>query len=69
VETSNGRCIDIADPRNRKTDEEDLANARLIAAAPEMYEALKYLLHNESIHSDEWLEKTRAALRKAEGQP
>lgn len=33
------REFDIADPRDRKTDSEDAANARLVAAAPELLDA------------------------------
>jgi|SRR4029079_14755025 len=36
VNLPGGRSIDIADPQNRMTDEEDRANAALIAAAPEI---------------------------------
>jgi len=35
------RVIDVCDPRNRKTDDQDAANARLIAAAPDLLEAAK----------------------------
>ncbi len=50
--------------------EETLANARLIAAAPELLEALKDLLDKVSI--DDWNEKVyyqaQAAIAKAEEQ-
>lgn len=36
VNLPGGRSIDVADPRNRKTDEEDKANAELIASAPDL---------------------------------
>jgi hypothetical protein len=40
VELSNGKTVDIADPRDREVTEQDRANASLIAAAPELLEAL-----------------------------
>jgi len=60
--------------------EEAAANARLIAAAPEMYEALRWLLHlahdvskagpdfpvTEEEWADAW-ESAKAALERAEG--
>lgn len=36
VNMPGGRSIDIADPRNRKTDDEDKANAALIASVPDL---------------------------------
>lgn len=49
------------------TDASRLANARLIAAAPEMYEALrKVVLHGE--FTRETLAEARAALAKADGK-
>ncbi len=35
------RCIDVADTTNRETDEEDYANAQLIATAPKLLAACK----------------------------
>lgn len=63
-------------------DENDLANARLIAAAPELLEALQGLVrvneeHNQSFievigkplnWKDDYLEAARAAIRKALGE-
>ena len=49
-----------------------LANARLIAAAPELLEALKELMVAADRVSAEpvtWLGKARAAIAKAEGAP
>ena len=45
------------------------ANARLIAAAPELLEALEALLigHEEGATPSEWFEQARAAIRKAKG--
>jgi hypothetical protein len=45
---------------------EDEANARLIAAAPEMLEALRSLTH--PMASDEDLENALAVIAKAEGR-
>ena len=46
---------------------EDVANARLIAAAPELLEALKAWFKND-ISTTEWLRIARAAIAKAEGR-
>jgi ABC-type transporter lipoprotein component MlaA len=43
------------------------ANARLIAAAPELYEALRDLLHEDGPSRNSW-ERARSALAKAEGR-
>ena len=58
--------------------EEDLANARLISAAPELFRCLKavveemdIILEKEMIFGDgllDWLEAARAAIAKAEGR-
>ena len=52
--------------------EEAKANARLIAAAPELYEALEALFHGPcSTFDTKWLPEmhaARAALRKARGE-
>jgi len=44
------------------------ANARLISAAPELYEALKEVVAISDRKHDAW-EKARAALAKARGEP
>lgn len=46
---------------------EDLPNARLIAAAPDLLEALR--VAEESVGDLKALEIVRAAIAKAEGQP
>lgn len=46
----------------------NLANARLIAAAPELLEALKYAVDNPEFCSSEFDIVARAAIAKAEGQ-
>jgi len=52
VRTSSGRSIDVADPRDRKTDLEDRANARLVAAAPDLAGALEKAI--AAAHEEEW---------------
>lgn len=44
------------------------ANAALIAAAPDMYEALKVLVENGGIGPESMFDDARAALAKAGGQ-
>lgn len=70
VETESGRTVAVASPTPGVGDYD--ANARLIAAAPEMYEALRALLDvsktddwNGSAKLDDALEAARAALAKA----
>ena len=46
--------------------EESEANARLIASAPEMYEALKEIVRISDRKHDAW-DRAKAALAKAEG--
>ena len=48
--------------------EETAANARLIAAAPELLESLKLLMADERIGGPDGA-KARAAIDKAEGKP
>jgi hypothetical protein len=53
-------------PTDLRTEDETEANARLIAAAPDLLEALQAML---SVGQPEGLaEKARAAIAKAEGQ-
>ena len=56
-------------PYWKKYDERDVANARLIAAAPELYEALKAFMFADGHDDfeDEW-PAARAAIAKAEGR-
>jgi hypothetical protein len=44
------------------------ANARLIAAAPELLEALQELVSHYMARNPPWLGKARAAIAKAEGK-
>ena len=54
-------CSDIS----VRTEGEEQANARLIAAAPELLEALEYLMKHDN--SEGW-SNARAAIAKARGQ-
>lgn len=71
VNLPNGRCIDVADPRNRPTDEEDRANARLIAAAPELLAALKECAPALARfgYDSESVRKAYEAIAKAQSEP
>jgi len=53
-------------PYNAPDDERD-ANARLIAAAPEMYKALREAVSHHLLGNPPWLGQARAVLAKAEG--
>jgi len=79
VNLSDGRSVDVADPRNYTTTEVDVANARLIAAAPELLaaltESLRWIAKVAADHDDEphlsgrairMHDKARAAIRKAQ---
>jgi DUF1680 family protein len=50
-----------------KTNEEVEANARLIAAAPDLLEALMHCATDEG-PEQEWLDRARAAIAKATGE-
>jgi len=63
---SGGRVICRTDWNIR--DQVDDANARLIAAAPELLEALEALMAHEPDHSDTLWENALAAIAKAKGQ-
>lgn len=53
----------------RRTGAEVAANARLIAAAPELLEALEYIMGDSvSFLRDTAIEKARSAIAKAEGK-
>lgn len=67
-----GRKIDIADPRDRKTDARDAANAKLVATTPELallVERMHYILDGGGKPSlrerDAWMEDAEKVLRKA----
>ena len=47
---------------------EQIANARLIAAAPELLEALKVLVENGGIGPEQMFHDARAAIKKATGE-
>ena len=58
--------------RNKYIDGSDEANARLIAAAPDLLEALSRALRDSGCDGDlcmhEWHEKARAAIARAKGE-
>ena len=61
--------------RGRRNNDETHANARLIAAAPDMLEALRDALDNWEIHNrsgdgmqGDWVHDARTAIAKATGQ-
>ena len=56
--------IDPGVPGDRVFNAESAANARLIAAAPDLLDALKHCV----IERSEWLEEARAAIAKATGE-
>ena len=68
VKTGDNNWIACCDVSRVIPDKEMLANARLIAAAPDMLEALEQL-QNDVLGSGDGsgFEKARAALAKAEG--
>ena len=53
---------------NGELTEEDRANARLIAAAPEMLAALKALLHARIVRDGDVIERAQAIIASAEGR-
>lgn len=59
---------DIVSSLRYRGDEETNANAHLIAAAPEMYEALNNIINDCSGFMDEYLEPAIEALAKARGE-
>lgn len=65
IETNEGLHIAMVSYGN-VTMEKHLANARLIAAAPELLEALEYYIDNGDDHKA--IDKARAAIAKAKGE-
>ena len=47
---------------------ENRANARLIASAPELLEALEHVVEMAPNHNHDWVMKARHAIAKATGQ-
>jgi hypothetical protein len=58
-------CVGIAPANIGMSPEETLANAQLMAAAPEMYSALLAVLHPAGDTADEVRAQVHAALEKA----
>jgi hypothetical protein len=61
-----GDVVDIAAVRHRVGDDQTMADAHLIAAAPDMLEALKECLLY--LNNDETRDLVRAAIKKARGE-
>ena len=72
-----GKIVSICGDYGAEDKEESIANARLIAAAPDMYEALEAAIleygkpggpWNVPSSPGSWIEKARAAIAKARGE-
>jgi len=71
VHLPGGRYIDVADPRDRKTDDEDKANAALVASAPDLLaerDSLKLQLKQEqkanSNAIDGWVQEQARVIKE-----
>lgn len=62
INTENGNVLSLADVYG--SDETDTADAKLIAAAPEMFEALQYIISSDA-NTKEAYRKALAVLNKA----
>ena len=65
-----GQTLALFECWRRSDEQTELANARLIAAAPDLLDALDYMLnvcHAIDAQGDEAHEKARAAIAKATG--
>ena len=58
----------ICDIAKWDTQERQIANAQLIAAAPDLLEALEAVLECGSTTDQWWMDKAKAAINKAEGR-
>jgi len=68
VKSSTGEFIATTTPNGRNPFQEDVYNARLIAAAPEMLAALKYVVSSTAdLHPHE-IDSLRRVIAKAEGE-
>lgn len=56
-----GRETEVATIHPQPNDQ-DVANAQLIASAPDLYEACKYLLDFLAMPTDEWVQKYGAGI-------
>lgn len=70
------RYVGMYEAISKQEAEESLANARLIAAAPEMFAALQEVVEHWTSQFErrghaapEWCKKARAAISKAQGAP
>jgi hypothetical protein len=61
-------CIDICELPFHHYDDENEANARLIAAAPALLEALEGFVEHGTCSDDEDMAKARAAIKAAKGE-
>lgn len=76
VQTENGfgahYCTIVRNPMTHETykewEQQNTANAHLIAAAPEMYEVLEDILLYCELDDERVLERVREAIAKAEGK-
>jgi hypothetical protein len=66
----NNGFVKVCDVTVQDSPERLLVNARLIAAAPRLYEALKEIYEGDADHvpSDEVWERAKKAIAKAEGK-
>ena len=76
-EFNNGRVVSICGDCGAEDEEESIANANLIAAAPDMYEALEMAIleygkpggpWNVPSKPGSWIDKAKTALKKARGE-
>ena len=71
IDVEHGWFVRVAPKRvisvEGRTNDEALANAHLIAAAPQLMEALELMLQRYGYETCEHVQKSRAALAKARG--
>lgn len=72
--TEDGRTVAMTPKRNKRSTDEDRANARLYAAAPDLLAVLEAFVSSLSPdgsedrdHDPDWLADARAAIAKATG--
>ena len=64
---ADGCTVCVIAPFLENWEPEEIANANLIVAAPELLAALKQTLHDVSYIQGQWQKDARAAIAKAEG--